>query len=64
MLDVSGFQKDGESTDAFCGRMLDDARLLLVPGTGFGAEGFARWSFAASMEKIEEGLRRLEKFIG
>jgi aspartate aminotransferase len=64
MLDVSGLQKNGEDTDAFCGRLLDDAKLLLVPGTGFGAEGFVRWSFAASIEKIEEGLRRLARFIG
>jgi aspartate aminotransferase len=35
----------------------------VVPCTGFGDSNFVRWSYAASMKDIEEGLNRLEKFL-
>ena len=40
-----------------------DAVLLDVPCSGFGAPMFVRWTYAASMENIKEGLDRLEKFV-
>jgi aspartate aminotransferase len=43
--------------------LLDKARVAVVPGTGFGAPGYLRLSYATSIERIEEGLRRLEKFL-
>ncbi len=33
------------------------------PGEAFGAPGFLRLSYATSIERIEEGLRRLDKFF-
>ena len=39
--------------------LLDDARVAIVPGTPFGAPGFARFSYASSMETIETGLDRI-----
>jgi aspartate aminotransferase len=39
--------------------LLDEARVALVPGSGFFAPGFARLSYATSMERIEEGVRRI-----
>ena len=38
-------------------------RVAVVPGTGFGAPDFVRWSYATSLENIKEGLDRLEKFL-
>ena len=38
-------------------------KVAVVPGTGFGAPDFVRWSYATSMENIKEGLDRLEKFL-
>ena len=35
----------------------------MVPGTGFGAPTFVRWSYATSIENIKEGLNRLERFL-
>ena len=35
----------------------------MVPGTGFGAPDFVRWSYATSMDNIKAGLDRLEKFL-
>ena len=43
--------------------LLDQAKIAVVPGSGFGAEGFIRMSYAISMEAIQEGLDRLEKAL-
>ncbi len=43
--------------------LLDKAHVALVAGEAFGAPGFLRLSYATSIERIEEGLRRLEKFF-
>jgi aspartate aminotransferase len=43
--------------------LLDKAHVALVPGEAFGAPGFLRLSYATSLERIDEGLRRLEKFF-
>ena len=37
--------------------------VAVVPGSGFGAPNFVRWSYSTSMENIKEGLDRLEKFL-
>ncbi len=56
----------GESKDALAKNCTDLAKLLLeqahvalVPGEAFGAPGFLRLSYATSLGRIEEGLRRL-----
>ena len=43
--------------------LLDQARVALVPGDAFGAPGYLRLSYATSIERIEEGLRRMERFF-
>jgi aspartate aminotransferase len=43
--------------------LLDKARVALVPGDAFGAPGYLRISYATSIERIEEGLRRMERFF-
>ena len=52
-----------ENDDDFAVALLEKALVALVPCSGFGAKNFVRWSYAASMENIEKGLDRLEKFI-
>ena len=44
-------------------RLLDQAHVALVSGSAFGAPGYLRLSYATSIEKIDEGLRRIEKFF-
>lgn len=46
-----------------CDDMLERALVALVPSEGFGIEGYARLSYATSMENIKEGLDRIEKYI-
>ena len=49
--------------DDFGNLFLKYGKVAVVPGTGFGAPNFVRWSYATSMEIIKEGLNRLEKFL-
>ncbi len=41
-----------------------DAGVAVVPGIEFGMEGHIRISYATSMQKLEEGMKRIEKFVG
>ena len=47
----------------FCKRLLEEAEVAVVPGVGFGSEGYFRFSFATSMENIEKGIARIEEFV-
>ena len=49
--------------DVFADTFLKKGLVAVVPGSGFGAPNFVRWSYATSMENIKEGLDRLEKFL-
>lgn len=44
--------------------LLDAVRVAVVPGGEFGAPGFLRLSYAASIDQIREGLDRLQEFAG
>lgn len=44
-------------------QLLEKAHVVVVSGEAFGAPGFLRFSYATSMERIEEGLRRLGEFF-
>lgn len=56
----------GLTSDAFCDRAIQEARVAIVPGSAFGlaGEGHFRASYATSYAKIEEALERLGKFVG
>ncbi|MBY0514777.1 MAG: pyridoxal phosphate-dependent aminotransferase [Gemmataceae bacterium] len=47
----------------FCTALLEQAHVNLVPGVAFGAEGFARMSFATSRDVIDAGLTRLQEWL-
>ena len=55
----------GLDDNAFATRLLEEEHVAAVPGSGFGkgGEGFVRCSYATSYEKIEEALRRMERFV-
>lgn len=50
---------------AFCKRLVAEAKLGLAPGSAFGAEGegFVRWCFAASEDRLAQGIERLAAAI-
>lgn len=43
--------------------LLEKARIAVVPGEPFGAPGYLRLSYAASLENIQKGLDRFEEAI-
>ncbi len=51
------------TSDDFAELFLQEAKVAVVPCSGFGNDDFVRWSYAVSMETIKEGLDRLEKFL-
>jgi aminotransferase len=55
----------GLTSEEFCGRLLHEKRLAVVPGTAFGdsGEGHIRCSYAYSIDNIKEALSRLRDFI-
>jgi len=51
---------------AFCKQLVRETGLGLAPGSAFGpeGEGFVRWCFAASEEKLADGVARLRRALG
>ena len=49
-----------DSDVALCNFLLEEARVACVPGTGFGAPGYLRFSYAASPGQIARGMDRIE----
>lgn len=52
-----------ETANDFCNAFLKQVGVAVVSGEGFDAPGFVRWSYAASMDNLAEGLDRLERFL-
>ena len=47
----------------FCKDLLEDQGVAVVPGVGFGSEGYFRFSFATDIETIRIGIKRIEAFV-
>ena len=47
----------------FCKDLLEDQGVAVVPGVGFGSEGYFRFSFATDIETIRTGIKRIEAFV-
>ena len=50
---------------SFAFEILENAKVGITPGVDFGSngEGYVRFSYANSMENIEEGLDRIERYL-
>lgn len=61
-IDVSG---TGMTGGEFAEDLIEKARVIVVPGDGFGDEGkkYVRLVFATSEERIREGIRRIGKYM-
>jgi aspartate aminotransferase len=44
-------------------RLLEETRVAVVPGEGFGAPGYLRLSFARPMAELKDGVRRIADFL-
>lgn len=56
------FSKFGPSAEV-AKRILNDMNVAVIPGDGFGAEGWIRLSFSTSQERIQEGITRIKAWI-
>ena len=60
-----GIDRGPDHDETFAETLLREEHVAVVPGNAFGAggEGFVRCCYATAYEKIEEALRRMEKFM-
>ena len=58
-------QSTGMSSNEFCETLLREQKVALVPGTAFGecGEGFVRVSYAYGIDRINEAMDRIKKFL-
>jgi len=47
----------------FCQDLLKSKGVAVVPGVGFGSEGYFRFSFATGIASIREGIKRIDEFV-
>ena len=57
--------KSGMSSEEFCEKLLKEKEVAIIPGTAFGesGEGFARISYAYSIDHLREAMKRIEEFL-
>lgn len=55
----------GMSSEEFCLKLLEEEKVVVVPGDAFGksGEGFVRVSYAYSLEDLKRALDRVENFL-
>ena len=58
-------KSSGMTSEEFCTRLLEQKHVAIIPGNAFGAsgEGYARVSYAYSVEHLMEALRRIREFL-
>ena len=62
--DVRGCLKGRLHTSSdFANQLLEKEQTVVTDGAGFGAEGFIRISYATSMERLEEGVKRIRRVV-
>jgi aspartate/methionine/tyrosine aminotransferase len=60
---VKDFLRAGEDSIEFAQRLLEEARVAVVPGTPFGEPEFLRFSFAVDEKSIEKGCERFVEYL-
>lgn len=58
-IEAQGFATDAELTEL----LINEAGVVCVPGTAFGAPGYLRISFASSMAALEEAIHRIKRVL-
>ena len=59
LLSPNGIRNTGELAEA----MLKEVAVAVTPGEGFDAPGFFRLSYATSIERLKEGVSRMQSFV-
>jgi aspartate aminotransferase len=58
--ELTGF----ENVDQFVEGLLEDVKVAVIPGSGFGSAENIRLSYATSLDTLEEAIKRIKDFIG
>ena len=53
----------GMDSETFCTRLIQEAKVAVLPGTLYGAEGYVRISYSAPMGSLRAGMSRFEDFV-
>lgn len=58
-------KKFASNSEEFCDKLLQHAKVAVVPGSAFGkgGEGYMRISYAYSKQKLEEAMNRIENML-
>lgn len=61
----ANIQSTGMDSRAFATKLLEQEKMLVIPGVGFGpgGEGFVRLCYATNDENIQGGVQRLARFV-
>lgn len=52
-----------EDSMKFCSKLLEETGVAVVPGLGFGSDGYFRLSFATDDKTIKDGIERIRTFV-
>ena len=55
--------KTGLDAMTFAKRLLDEEYVSLIPGSAFGSDDYVRISFATSLDELQKGMDRIEKWV-
>ena len=58
-MEKTGF----DTVDAFAKALLEEAKVAVIPGSGFGSKTTIRLSYATSLEALEEAIERIDAFV-
>jgi aspartate aminotransferase len=62
--DVRGCFKGRLKTSAeFANELLEKEQTVVTDGAGFGAEGYIRISYATSLERLQQGVKRIRRVV-
>lgn len=59
-VNISEFEKDSMK---FSKELLSEQGIAVVPGIGFGMDGYVRLSFATDKKSIKKGIKRIKEFV-
>lgn len=51
------------TVDDFASALLEDAKVAVIPGSGFGAPNNIRLSYATSLDQLEKAVSRMKEFV-
>lgn len=62
---IAGCLGDKVRTSAdFAQLLLEEEQTVVTDGAGFGSHGYLRMSYATSMDQLQEGVKRIKRFVG